>query len=163
MNGLFFTENYLEDIFNDKNNNFSNYISRFKDRLLYIALIGIIINYFLKYFILEEKGIKKILKREQNSIVLLKFEMSQIIKNMKIRYNIFIITCFVISIFIWYYSFCFNNIYPSMSKEWILTNIIVFFVMQVLYLIILLIETIIRFIAIKCKSERLFKMSQFIS
>ena len=163
LNGLFFTEKYLEDIFNGEKYNFLDYMSRFKDRIFYITLIGIIFNYFLNYFILEEKVIKKILKRAQNSIVFLKFEMSQIIKNLKIRYNIFIIICFIISVFIWYYSFCFNNVYPSTSKEWILTSIILFFVMQVLYLLILLIETIIRFIAIKCKSERLFKMSQFIS
>ena len=89
--------------------------------------------------------------------------MIKIMKNIKLRYNIFIILCFVFGIFIWYYVFCLNNVYPSMKKEWIITSIITFFVMQILYLLKLLLETIIRFITIKCKSERLFIFSKLLS
>ena len=88
--------------------------------------------------------------------------MSQIIKNIKNRYNSFIIICFIVALFVWYYAFCFNNIYPSMKKEWIITSVIIIFAMQVLYFVKLLLETIIRFVGIKCKNERLFKLSQFL-
>ena len=50
-----------------------------------------------------------------------------------------------------------------MKKEWIITSIIIVFAMEFVYFLKLLLETIIRFIAIKCKSERLFKISQFLS
>ena len=50
-----------------------------------------------------------------------------------------------------------------MKKEWIITSIIIIFAMQFLSFLKILLETIIRFIAIKCKSERLFKISQFLS
>ena len=114
-------------------------------------------------FFFEERIIKKTFKREKNNEIILKYEMSQFIKNIKSRYNSFIIICFVAAIIIWYYVFCFNNIYPSMKKEWIITSVIIIFAMQFVYFLKLLAETIIRFIAIKCKSERLFKISQFLS
>ena len=163
MNGLFFTEDYLSEILYDKNVNFLDYSTRFMDRIYYITLIGVIIGYAVDCFFFEERTIKKLFKREKNNILILQYEMSQIIKNIKSRYNLFIIICFVAAIFIWYYAFCFNNIYPSMKKEWIITSVIMVFVMQFFYFLKLLIETIIRFIAIKCKSERLFKFSQFLS
>ena len=163
VNGLFFTEDYLSEMLYDKNVNFFDFASRFIDRIYYITLIGIIISYVMDCFFFEERVIRKIFKRNKDNVLLLKYEMSQIIKNIKNRYNSFIIICFVASIFIWYYVFCFNNIYPSMKKEWIITSIITIFAMQFIYFLKLLLETIIRFIAIKCKSERLFKISQFLS
>ena len=163
VNGLFFTEDYLSEMLYDKNVNFFDFASRFIDRIYYITLIGIIISYVMDCFFFEERVIRKIFKRNKDNVLLLKYEMSQIIKNIKNRYNSFIIICFVASIFIWYYVFCFNNIYPSMKKEWIITSIITIFAMQFIYFLKLLLETIIRFIAIKCKSERLFKINQFLS
>ena len=162
VNALFFTEDYLtEMLYNDSS--FLDYIKRFIDRIAYIALIGIIIDYIINFFFYEEKYIKRIFKRERDDINNLEYEMLQIIKYIKIRYYLFFAICFVFGIFIWYYIFCFNNIYPSMVNEWIITSIIIFLVMQILYLLKLLLETIIRFISFKCKSERLFKISQFLS
>ena len=163
VNGLFFTEDYLSEMLYDKNVNFLDYASRFMERLYYITLVGIIIGYVMNCFFFEERIIKKLFKREKNNLLVLQYEMSQLIKNIKNRYNSFIIICFVVAIFVWYYVFCFNNIYPSMKKEWIITSVILIFVMQFIYFLKLLLETIIRFIAIKCKSERLFKFSQFLS
>ena len=163
VNGLFFTEDYLSERFYDKKVTFYDFTSRFIDRLYYITLIGIIIGYAVDCFFFEERTIKKIFKKEKNNILFLQYEMSQIIKNIKSRYNLFIIICFFVAIFVWYYAFCFNNIYPSVKKEWIITSVIMVFVMQVIYFLKLLLGTIIRFISIKCKSERLFKFSQFLS
>ena len=163
VNGLFFTEDYLEEMLYDKEFSFLDFTTRFMDRIYYITLIGIIISYVMNFFFFEENVIKKLFKREKNNMLILKYEMAQIIKNIKNRYNLFIAICFLVGIFVWYYVFCFNNIYPSMKKEWIITSVIIIFAMQFLSFLKILLETIIRFIAIKCKSERLFKISQFLS
>ena len=163
VNGLFFTEDYLEEMLYDKEFSFLDFTTRFMDRIYYITLIGIIISYVMNFFFFEENVIKKLFKREKNNMLILKYEMAQIIKNIKNRYNLFIAICFFVGIFVWYYVFCFNNIYPSMKKEWLITSIIIIFAMQFLSFLKILLETIIRFIAIKCKSERLFKISQFLS
>jgi len=163
VNGLFFTEDYLREMLYDKNINFIDFIERFFERIYYITLIGIIINYLMDCFFFKEKVVKKLLKREKNNLVILKYEMAQIIKKIKNIYNSFIIICFFASLFIWYYTFCFNNIYPSMKKEWILTSVIVIIAMQIFNFLKVIFVSVIRFIAIKCKSERLFKFSQFLS
>ena len=163
VNGLFFTEEHLEVVFNLQNDSFLNIIDRFMDRVLYITLIDIIINYVSDFFFYEERIIKKIFKREKENILFLKYEMAQITKNIKSRYNSFIIVCFSFAIFVWYYAFCFNNIYPSMKIEWIITSIIIIFVMQAFDFLKILLETCIRFISLKCKSEKLFKFSTFLS
>ena len=163
VNGLFFTEDYLKEMFYDNDINFYDFIARFLDRIYYIILIGIVIRYIIDFFFFEEKIIKKLFKREKDNILFLQYEMAKIIKKIKKNYLFFIIFCFFIAIFIWYYVFCFNNIYPSMKKEWIITGIITIFAMQILSFIKLFVGTLIRFIAIKCKSERLFKISQFLS
>ena len=162
VNGLFFTEDYLTDMLYS-NPSFTDYIKRFTDRIAYIAIIGIIIDYIISLFFYEEKYIKRVFKRERDDINALEYEMMQIMKYIKIRYYLFFIVCFIFGIFIWYYIFCFNNIYPSMIKEWIVTSILIFIIMQILYLLKLLLETIIRLISFKCKSERLFRISQFLS
>ena len=163
INGLFFNEDYLKEMLYDKESNFLDFLSRFSKRISYIAIIGIITSYVIDFFFFEEKKIKRIYKREKDDIQNMKTELYQLIKNIKIRYCIFIIICFIFGVFIWYYIFCFNNIYPSMVKELIITSIIIYLIMQIIYLILVLFETIVRLIALKCKSERLFKISQFLS
>ena len=116
VNGLFFTEDYLTDMLYS-NPSFTDYIKRFTDRIAYIAIIGIIIDYIISLFFYEEKYIKRVFKRERDDINALEYEMMQIMKYIKIRYYLFFIICFIFGILIWYYIFCFNNIYPSMIKE----------------------------------------------
>ena len=163
INGLFFNEDYLKELLYDKDSTFWDFIQRFAKRISYIAIIGIITGYVIDFFFFEERTIKRIYKREKDDIKTMKSELYGLIKNIKIRYCIFIILCFIFGVFIWYYIFCFNNIYPSMIKELVITTIIIYIIMQIIYLIITFLETIIRLIALKCKSERLFKISQFLS
>jgi hypothetical protein len=133
VNGLFFTEDYLSELFEIKKDSFFELIDRFTDRIVYITLIGMIVNYIADFFFYEERTIKKLFKREKRNVFMLKYEMSQIIKNIKSRYNLFVLITFIIAIFVWYYVFCFNNIYPSMKIEWIITSVIIIFVMQIIY------------------------------
>ena len=163
INGLFFNEDYLKEILYDKDSTFLKFFTRFTKRISYIAIIGIITGYVIDFFFFEERTIKRIYKREKDDINAMKIELEHLMKNIKIRYGIFITICFIFGVFIWYYIFCFNNVYPSMIKELIITTIIIYIIMQIIYLIIAFLETIIRLIALKCKSERLFKISQFLS
>ena len=70
----------------DKDTSFLDFIMRFIDRIYYITFIGIIINYIMNCFFFEENVIKKLFKREKNNLFILKYEMAQIIKNIKNRY-----------------------------------------------------------------------------
>ena len=139
------------------------FIGRFMDRFLYITLVGVIIGYIIECFFVEEKKIKGIFKREKENLIILKYEITQIIKSIISRNNYFILFSFVITIFTLYYVFCFNNIYPSMKGEWIKSSLIIIFSMQALSILQSFLETSIRFISFKCKSEKIYKISLLLS
>ena len=165
INGLFFNESYISDLLNSSSdaNTLLSFINRIIDRIAIITLTGVIINYIVEFFFVEEKKIKRILRIEKDNVVVLKYEIVQIIKNSYNRYNIFIILSSIIMIFSLYYIFCFNNVYPCIKGEWLKSSLIIICIMQILPLFLCFLETVIRFISFKCKSERLFRLSMIFS
>jgi len=164
VNGLFFNEEYISQMFTISNDEgIIPFIERFMDRFFYITLVGVIIGYMIECFFVDEKKVKRIFKREKENITILKYEITRTIKNITNRNNYFILLSFVITIFTLYYVFCFNNIYPSMKGEWIKTNVIIIFSMQALSIIQSFLETSIRFISFKYKSEKIYKISLLLS
>ena len=164
INGLFFTEDYISQMLHvSEDEGILPFIERFMERFLYITFEGVIVGYIIECFFVEEKKIKGIFKREKENIIILKYEITRIIKSINSRNNWFILLSFVITIFTLYYVFCFNNIYPSMKGEWIKTSIIIIFSMQALSILQSFLETSIRFISFKCKSEKIYKISLLLS
>ena len=160
INALFINENYISEVFNsNKEEKFFTFILRSYNRFLYATLVGVIVNYIIDCFFIDEKKIKGIFKREKDNMVILKYEISKIATIIKRRNILFIILTYIISIFILYYIFCFNNIYPHMKIEWLKSSIIIIIIMQIIYVLECLFETIIRFISFKLKSERIYKIS----
>ena len=164
INGLFFNEDYISQMLGvSSDEGIFPFINRFMERFFYITLVGIIVSYIIEFFFVEEKKIKGILKRERENLIILQYEITQMIKNIGSRYNSFIIFSFVITIFTLYYVFYFNNIYPSMKGEWIKSSVIIIFIMQALSVLQSLLETCIRFIGFKTKSEKIYKISLLLS
>ena len=164
INGLFFNEDYISQMFKvSDDEGILPFIERFMERFFYITLVGVIVSYIIECFFVDEKKIKGIFKREKENIFILKYEITQIIKSIISRNNYFIIFSFVITILSLYYVFCFNNIYPSMKGEWIKTSVIIIFSMQALSVLQSFLETSIRFISFKCKSEKIYKISLLLS
>ena len=164
VNALFFNEEFVSDIFHsNKKENFLSFIPRCIDRCIYITLVGVIINYLIEYFFIEEKIIKDILKREKENLTILKYEITQVIKNIFNRFIYFTIISFIISLFSFYHISCFNNIYPHMTSEWIKSSIFIILIKQIIGILIIFIESIIRYISFRYKSEKLYKISLFLS
>ena len=164
INALFINEEFISRIFHSKKkDNFFSFISRCLDRCFYTTLVGIIFNYLIEYFFIEEKKIKGILKRNKDNLVILKYEISQVIKDILKRFRYFIIISFIITFFSFYYLSCFNNIYPYIKNEWIKSSIFIIIIMQILSIIGIFIESIFRFISFRFKSEKIYKISLFLS
>ena len=159
INGLFFNKNYISDLLHSGKDTVWSFINRIFDRIIIITITGVIINYIIEFFFVEESKIKRIFKVENGNIIVLKYEMVELIKNIYVRYNIFITISSIIMLFSLYYIFSFNNVYPCIKKEWLKSSLIIIALMQILPFILCLLDTIIRFISFKCKSERLFKLS----
>ena len=163
INGLFYNEEYATKIFELEKDSFGNQTWRFLDNLFYAFLVGVIINYVIEFFFIQEKKIRVTLKREKDNLLILKYEMVQIIKDLQKRFLSFIIVSFIVSIFIWYHISCFNNVYKHMKKEWLVFSILIIVCIQLLSLVTCLIETILRFLSFRFKSEKLFKLSLIFS
>ena len=163
INGLFYNEEYVKKIFDLEEDTLTKAFMRFTDNLFYAFLVGVIINYIIEFFFIEEKKLRVTLKREKDNILVLKYEMIQIIKDIYTRYLTFIIITFVILLFTWYHLYCFNNIYPHMQKEWLVFSALIILSVQILSLLASLAETILRFLSFRFKSEKLFKLSQLLA
>ena len=163
VNGLFYNEEYVSEIFHLEEDSFYNAFERFMGNFFYAALVGVIVNYIIEFFFIEEKKIKGILKREKDNLYILKFEIVQVIKDIRKRLIYFIVISYLITIFSWYHISCFNNVYPHMKNEWLIFSIIIIFLMQILSILACFIETILRFISFKYKSEKIYKLSLLLS
>ena len=138
-------------------------MKRSNERIVYVTIVGTIIENIIAFIFIEEKKIKKIFIREKDNFIQLKYQIFKIIKSIKIRYIIFIILCFIIAIFSFYYVNCFNNVYSGIKKEWIKSSIVIIIIMQLLPLLLAFIEALLRLISFKCKSEKVFDLRKYFS
>ena len=159
INGLFYDEDYISNIYHLDKDTFSTMAERFFDNLIYAALAGIVINFIIEFFFIEEKKIKIILRLEKDNILMLKNEMLKILKNIKTRYLIFIIISLLITSITFVHSLCFNIVYKHTKLEWIVFSFIIILSMQVGSFLLYLAQTALRLISLKVKSEKLFKLS----
>ena len=163
LNGIFFNEEYIHEIFHlNDGDNFFTFIERSMNRFFYTTLVGVIVNYIVDLFFIDEKKIKGIFKREKDNIIVLKYETTRTIKIIIYRHKIFIILSILITSFTLYYIICFNNAYSSMKNEWIVSSIMIIVMMQFVSALGYFLESVIRFISFKCKSEKIYKISRLL-
>ena len=159
INGLFFSEEYVSDLFHlNKEDKFFSFFPRSITRFIYTTIVGVIIGIIVNFITIDEKKVKRLFLREKKNPLQVRYEISQITKDIKMNYLLLIIICFVIDLIFFYYANCFNNVYPNLRDEWIKSSIIIIIIMQILSILSGLFEALIRLIAFKCKSERIFKI-----
>ena len=164
INGLFYSESYISEVFNSKKQEkMFSFFTRSIYRFTYCTVVGHIIGSIMQILTVDEIKIVNILQKKGKSPLDLRFEISLILKSIIIKNRILIITNYIIVIFSWYYISCFNNVYPNIKTEWIISSIFIIIIAQILIFIIVFLEACIRFISFKCKSEKLYKLSQLLS
>ena len=163
INGLFYDEEYASEIFHLEKDSFYDALGRFVGNLVYAALVGIIINYIIEFLFIEETRLKKIFRKQKENLDVLKNEINRIVSDIKRRYIFFIILTFLITIFTWIHISCFNIVYPHLKWEWLLFSVIIILFMQIFSAFICLLDTLLRFLSYKCKSEKIYKISYLLS
>jgi len=164
VNGLFFNEEYISEVYHLKEQEtFFSFIPRAWNRFLYTTLVGVVVNYVIDCFFIEEKKIKGIFKREKDNTLFLKYETINVIKELNKRYSYFIILSYIVTIFTWYYVSCFNYVYKYSRIEWIKSTIVIIIIMQIISIATCILESIIRFLGFKLKSEKIYKISLLLS
>ena len=163
INGLFFDEEYISKIYHLKNDNFTAKLERFLDNLLYATLVGVIIGYIIELFFVEEHKIKNILKFEKENTLIMKNEIMKVLKSIKIRYILFIIISFLIIFFTLLHISCFNIVYFHTSLEWLIFSVIIILLIQFFSFVVCLLQSALRFISFKTKTETVYKLSLLLS
>jgi len=164
INGLFYNEEYISELFySTEEETFFSFFPRSISRFFYATLVGVIIGIIIDCFFVEENKIKRILIREREDPMQLKYEISLNVTNIKKRYISFISICLFISIISWYYVSCFNSSYPGVQIEWIKSSITIMIIMQILSGLIVILEAILRSISFKFESEKVYKIKQLLN
>ena len=160
VNGLFFSEAVISELYNlnEEEENFFSYLPRSINRLIYTTLVSVVVSIITDFFFVEEKKLKGIFRREKNNSKILKEKVVEFIKDLKIRYIAFIIVVSIILIISFFYLLCFNYVYPYSQTEWIKSSITIMIIMQILSLLKCILETSMRFLSYKFKSEKLYKI-----
>jgi hypothetical protein len=162
INGLFYSDSYVSEVYNSKEKEtVFSFVPRSIDRFFYCAFAGNVIDFVIEFFLVEEITIKKILlkERNENPNINIRIEMMKMSKSIIKKINILILINFIIVIFTWYYISCLNNVYPHMKYEWLISSIIIIAICQILPFIFSFLETCVRFLSFKMKSEKVFKLS----
>ena len=163
INGLFYSENSISEIYHSKNEKFFSFIPRSINRFVYTTIVSYLIALLIDFFFVEEKKIKGIFKREKNNKVNLKYQISLLTLKIKKRFFSFIIVIFVLLLIFWIYLLCFNYVYPNTQIDWIKSSVVIVILMQIIYLLASICETILRFLSFCCKSERIFRISKLLN
>ena len=86
----------------------------------------------------------------------------KLVKKIIRSYYIFIGLSNLIMLFTLIYIACFINVYYYTGIEWAKSGCLYFILMQIISILAIIIETFIRFLALRCKSEKMFKFSKLI-
>ena len=164
INALFINDSYVSEVYNlKKEDNFFSFVPRSINRFFYATLVGIVIEFIVDFFFVQEKKMKGIFIREKENIFNIKKEIVLLLNLIKIKFIFFIIFVYIILVSCLYYLLCFNSIYPNMQIEWIKSSIFIIFIRQILSVIQCILETSLRIISFRYESEKVFKISKLIN
>ena len=164
INGLFYNEDYVSEVYHlEKEDSFFSFFPRSIERFIYTTIVSLVINIIVECFMVDESKIKGILIREKENETNLKYEMTLLIKKLYSSIILFILVSFFLYIVFFYYLLCFNYVYPHMQIEWIKSSISIVIIMQILSIISCFIQTLLRFLSFRCKSEKMYKISRLLA
>ena len=162
VNAVFYNEEYIAYLYySEEEEKFLSFVPKSLNRIIYTSVVSSVLDFIISLLFPTENKIKKILVRKKNNIKAMKIKLFFSVKNIINNYISFIILSYTLTIFSWYYITCFNNVYPNLKTEWIKSSIFIIIVMQFLSLFECALFSFLRFISLKCKSERLYRISSY--
>ena len=163
VNALFYNEDYIMDLYYlDKEEGFLDFVPRSLNRIIYTSVASTILDFIISLLFPPENKIKRILIRKKNNIKEMKNKVLISIKSIINNYWIFFGISYILTIISWYYITCFNNVYPYLKIEWIKSSIFILTIMQFLPIVTSFLFALLRIISIKCRSEKLYRISNYL-
>ena len=160
----FFSEEVIEKLYevDESKEHFFSYFLRSINRIIYCALVSIVIGYIEDFFFLDKNKLKGIFMREKDKINILNEKIVEFMNDIKRRNISFIIFSGIIIIFSFIYLSCFNYVYKYSQIEWIKSSITIVIIMQILSFLKCLFISSLRVLSFKCKSEKIYKISKLL-
>ena len=164
INAIFYNEEYISKLYHsNKEETFFSFALRSLNRIVYTSAASSVLDFIISLFFPIENKIKKILIRKKNNIREMRTKVFRTINRIINNYWIFIGISYALTIFSWYYITCFNNVYPYLKIEWIKSSIFIIILMQFISILICLLYAVLRVLSIKCKSEKIYRISNYFS
>ena len=130
--------------------------------LLYSFIMASITRNIIDLFLTYKIEIRKIFKKTRENWRI-EDDIEAMVKSTKTRFIFFLIFDVSIMIFSWFYISCFNIVFPKSTFHWIYLSLTCFFLDEVIYMFLALLETCIRLFSLCCKIKSLFTISQMIN
>ena len=161
---LYFSTQKISELFYiEKNKNFFDY---FQESINYIfsSVVSLtIFGYIVEFFFYDKKYIRYEMKKKRDDEKKLKLKIIQIIRKIKRRYITFLFISYILSMYSWYFISCFNNVYPNTKIYWMELSVNMIIILQLITIIFPFFESCLRFLAIKCNSEKIYKLSTYMT
>ena len=126
-------------------------------------VINKIIRFCIEFFLVDKYTIKEVIRIEKDSEKNLRIASKKLIKKSKIKYIIFIILGFLISLLSWCFACGFNFSYPNTKFYFFLICILILVFEQIISVGLALLEACFRFLSFKCKTKAFFSLSKYIN
>jgi hypothetical protein len=163
VNALFYNEDYISNLYySNEKEKFLSFIPRSLNRIFYTSVVSTVLDFMISFLVPTEHKIKNILIRKKNNIKEMKIKIIESMKKIINNYWLLIILSYIITIISWFYISCFNNVYPYIKNEWIKSSIVIIVVIQIISFAGCFLFTILRFVSVKLKSEKIFRLSNYL-
>ena len=158
MNALFFDDDSMHKIYEDKGNyDFFYQISQ----MFYSTIVSQFISFLLEKLSLSQDEVLNI--KEKGDIIEIKKEIIKVRKCIKIKCIIFFIISIILLFIFWYYLSVFCSVYYNTQSALIKNNFISFFTSMLYPFILDLLPGIFRIISLRSKIKLLYIISNVLT
>ena len=158
MNGLFYTEEYIENRYKtNKKLNYAYILKKELTKSIYASIFVIIIGKCLNIFTSNSINYTKIQKKNHDKKYMI--QMKNLIFSLKKKFIILIILIIILSFSFFYFLFIFCYIFENNQIWWIVSTFISIIINFIVPIILCFIITLIRFISLKINSLILLNIS----
>ena len=161
VNALFFTEEYISNRFDSHENpNFGYIIKHELQKSVLASLVALVVNKVFSLLTVSPGSFYRVIKESDNKDKCLK--ISNFVRKMKRKLYILFILLIIFSVIFFYFLFVFCFVYQNNQVSWIESSLISIVANILLYFILCLIITTLRYCALSCGVPLVYKIALFI-
>ena len=161
INGLYYSEDYVSERYQSKEKEtFLNIIYRSIVRIFIVSILSWIIECINEFLLPSEndliKNLKRIIENGDKEGTLTDFGEKQ-----KKYIKIFFVIGIILEVFSLYHMVCVFYHYKYSTTDWITSSLVSFFLFNAVSLLLTFGKVLLRYIALKCKSPKLYNIAEF--